>query len=53
MRVKRDQQFAIRLAASEKRQLVRLAEREDVTLTHLIRQAIKQVLATSGGERPR
>lgn len=46
---KRDERFAIRLAAAEKRALTKLADEEDVTLTHLIRRALRQVIRAGAG----
>lgn len=48
MKPKRDERFAIRFSRAEKQALNKLAAERDVTASHLVRQAVKQVLANSG-----
>lgn len=51
MRLKKDARFAIRFSVKDRKALSQLAEKEDVTMTHLIRRAIRDVL--SRGVEPR
>jgi predicted transcriptional regulator len=44
MRPRRKERFAIRLDTADKVALTKLAREEDVTLTHLIRRAIRDVI---------
>lgn len=48
MRPKRSERFAIRFSPTERRVLEKIALQEDVTITHLVRQGIKQVLLSKG-----